>query len=98
MPPQDRVWRHQGGDLREAPASEGVSQDGEPAPLAVIKPQSLTVEPRLQRAVLLTQIRERWCGVLAKLSPKSWIFLQTVAGSERSCARHAHALKHGGRI
>ncbi len=58
MPTQDRIWRHEGHDLREHSATKSLPQFREAPSLAVVKPEALPRAPRLQHAILLAEERD----------------------------------------
>jgi hypothetical protein len=58
MPPQNRVWCHDGGHVEEPAPSESVSNGPEASPFTVTQLEPPTVQLRLQRPVFLLQERD----------------------------------------
>jgi hypothetical protein len=56
MPSEDGVRCHDGSDVREAPASEGLSSHGQSPPLCVGQPESPAAELLLEDSILLPQV------------------------------------------
>jgi hypothetical protein len=56
VPPQDRVRRHEGGDLPQQPAPESAAFGGEAAALLVGQPEAAPVQLPLEDPVLLHQV------------------------------------------
>lgn len=52
VPAQDRVRRHNRGDVAQQSAAQAMAELGETLPLRVIETQALPFQPRLQNAIL----------------------------------------------
>jgi hypothetical protein len=59
MPPQDRAWCHDGGDLLQDLSSQPVLADRQASPVGISEPDPLLTQLASKDAVLLHQIRER---------------------------------------
>jgi hypothetical protein len=64
MPPQDRVRRHEGGDLPQEPALESSAFGGEAAALLVGPPEAAPFHLPLEDPVLLDQVFDDVLGRL----------------------------------
>src|ERR1700674_420743 len=56
MPPENRVWRDDRGDLTQPPTSQPVPADGEPTPLVLAQPKAPATQLTPQDSVLFDQI------------------------------------------
>jgi hypothetical protein len=59
VPPQDRVWRHDGGDLTQDLPSQPMPADRQASPVGVSELEAPLTQLASKDAVLLHQIRDR---------------------------------------
>ena len=59
MPPQDRVWCHDGGDLKQDLAAQPIPADRQASTVGISKLDPLLTQLASKDAVLLHQIRDR---------------------------------------
>ena len=67
MPPQQRVWACDHGDVAKDSAAEPVGERGEPAPVSVGQSKAPATQLPAQQAILVNQIGDRIS--LAPLQP-----------------------------
>jgi hypothetical protein len=59
VPAQDRVRRHNRGDVAQQSAAQAMAELGETLPFRVIETQALPFQPRLQHSILFSKECDR---------------------------------------
>jgi hypothetical protein len=59
MPPQQRIWRHDRGDLAQRPTAHPERSHREPPPIVISEAQAPPTQLPSQEAILFDQIGER---------------------------------------